>query len=174
MHLKYSEKMSTVLLGFGLLIAWFFARQIEGSGVIAVATMGFAFGNVFLKQKKIVREHLGNINSILEVFLFIIVGVVVGLPLTFDFLLTSLLLFVGYMVLRFIAASLIMRNYNFRDRVEIASFVPKGLATIAAAFALLNFTFFGVVLLVQLLLVFFVYSLVLDTILRITGTYKHR
>jgi len=171
---NYLEKISSFVLAIGLLAAYVVAERIGGNGWAAAATIGFIFGNIFLKQKNNIMRDENLVYSVLEILMFIIVGAVIGLPLTFNFLLYSLALFLIYLLVRFISAQFALKNYDFAEKLEIALFVPKGLATITIAFALLNYSFTGVVTLVQILLSFFVYSLILDTILEKVGVYKHR
>ena len=174
MNRNYLEKISSFVLAIGLLLAYVIAERIGGNGWVAAATIGFIFGNIFLKQKNMIMKDENLVYSALEVLMFIIVGAVVGIPLTSTFLISSLMLFLIYLLVRFISAQFALRSCDFNEKLEIALFVPKGLATVAVAFALLNYSFTGVVSLVQILLAFFVYSLILDTILEKAGVYKHR
>lgn len=168
------DKIGTLVLGVGLLLAFIVAQKIGGNGFAAVATIGFIFGNIFVKQKHTIVKHENMIYSALEVLMFIIAGVVVSIPMSLRFFEFSFGLFLIYLVIRLVVSRIVLRKYDPAERLEIAFFVPKGLATVTVAFALLNFSFSGVVLLVQLLLAFFVYSLVFDTILDKLGLYTHR
>ncbi len=173
-HIRSLERFSSLAVGVAILLAFIVAQQIEGSGLVAVATLGFIFSNIFLRNKNVVETRLHSLYSILEVFIFVLVGLIVGLPLSLSFFRISLGLFVVYLLLRLISAQVTLPRSSVYEKFEIALFVPKGLATIAAAFALLNYTFIGIVLMTQLLLAFFVYSLVFDTILDKAGFYRHR
>ena len=174
MNKDYLEKISSFVLAIGLLLAYVIAERIGGNGWVAAATIGFIFGNIFLKQKNMIMKDENLVYSVLGVLMFIIVGAVVGIPLTATFLVSSLVLFLIYLLVRFVSAQFALRSCDFNEKLEVALFVPKGLATVTVAFALLNYSFFGVVTLVQILLAFFVYSLILDTILEKAGVYKHR
>ena len=171
---KTSEKISSLILAAGLLLAFVLSLQIDGNGLIAVATIGLIFGNVFLKHKKLITKHEHSVYLTIELFVFIFIGVVIGLPAELGFYKLSILLFLLYIVLRFVATNIALRHYDFRERLELSFFVPKGVVTIVLAFALLTYSFTGVVLMTQLLLIFFVYSLVFDTILDKVGFYRHR
>ncbi len=170
----FFEKAAALVLGAGLLLSFVIAQRIGGNGFAAVATIGFIFGNIFVKPKQAIVRQENVIYSALEVLMFIIVGVVVGLPMSFRFFEFSFGLFLIYLIIRYVVSRIVLRKYDSAEKLEIAFFVPKGLATVTVAFALLNYSFGGVVLLVQLLLAFFVYSLVFDTILDKFGFYKHR
>ncbi|MEK6886945.1 MAG: cation:proton antiporter [Nanoarchaeota archaeon] len=171
---NYFEHTAALILGIGLLLSFIIAQRIGGNGYAAVATIGFIFGNIFVKPKQMIVKQENMIYSALEVLMFIIVGVVVSLPRSLRFFEFSFGLFLIYLVIRFAVSRIALRKYDSAEKWEIAFFVPKGLATVTVAFALLNFSFTGVVVLVQLLLMFFVYSLVFDTILSKLGFYKHR
>jgi NhaP-type Na+/H+ and K+/H+ antiporter len=168
------EKFSSFIIGAAVLLAYVVAQHLGGNGIVSVATIGFIFGNVFLKHKSIIRSQENNLYRLLEVLMFIIVGVVVSMPISFDFFRLSFGLFVVYLVIRVLAAVITLKEYDFVEKLEVALFVPKGLTTVTLAFALLNYSFFGVVLLVQLLLSFFLYSMVFDTVLDRFGVYKSR
>jgi NhaP-type Na+/H+ or K+/H+ antiporter len=174
LHVRILEKISSLMFAAAIIVSYLLAKQIDGNGFIAVATMGLVFGNVYLREKASMNKKMYALNSALEIFVFIIAGAVVGLPSEFTFYKLSLGLFVVYLIIRFIAAQIVLKKHDFAERLEVALFVPKGLATVTAAFALLNYFFSGVVLIVQLLLIFFVYSLVLDFVLNKAGVYKSR
>ena len=171
---NYFEKAATLVLGAGLLLSFIVAQKIGGNGFAAVATIGFIFGNIFIKQKQAIVRQENVIYSALEVLIFIVAGIVVGLPKSLRFFEFSFGLFLIYLVIRFAVSRVLLRKYDNAEKLEIAFFVPKGLATVTVAFALLNYSFPGVVLMVQLLLAFFVYSLVFDTVLDKLGFYKNR
>ncbi len=171
---SYFENMSSFIIAAGLLFAYVLAQQIDGNGFVAVATMGVIFGNVFLRNKKLIRKHEDAAYHAIELFVFILMGVLIGLPAKIGFYRLSIILFLAYLLLRFVAASIMLKNYTVDERIEAAFFVPKGVITVVLAFALLNYTFAGIILMTQLLLAFFVYSLILDTVLDKVGFYKHR
>jgi len=171
---KYFEKIASYVLAAGLLLSYVVAQQIGGNGIVAVATVGFIFGNVFLRHKKIIVKQETALYSALEVFMFMIAGIIIGIPLAPKFLLAAFGIFVLYLIVRFVTSWILLKTHNFAERVEIAFFVPKGLATMTAAFALMNYSFMGIALLVQLIMTLFVYSLIFDTILDKFGLYKHR
>lgn len=171
---RYFEKAVSFVVAAALLIAYIVAKNLGGNGLIAIATIGFVFGNVFLKHKEKIYSQSNIVYAILEIFMFILSGVVVGLPMSFAFYRISLGLFVVYLLIRFISANLSLKHYTFPEKSEIALFAPKGLATVTVAFALLNYTFSGVIILIQLMLIFFVYSLIFDTILDKINFYKYR
>lgn len=174
LHSESIEKMASVAVAAALLVAFVFAQHIDGHGLIAAATIGFIFGNIFVRQKSIIAEHLYALYSVLDVFVVLFAGIVVGLPFTSDFYELTLGLFIVYVILRLLASFVSLHGFSIAERMEIALFVPKGLTVAAIAFALLNYTFFGSVILVQVLLAFFVYSLVLDTVLDKVGFFKNR
>ena len=174
LHFKKFERFALIITSVAALVAYTLAQRIDGNGVVAVATLGLIFGNVFIKQKQMINAQVHNAYTALEALLFTIVGATIGIPLTLEFLIVSLSFFVFYLVFRFAAVQFLFKEFDFYQRTEIALFAPKGLATIAIAFALLNYTFAGSGLIVQYLSAVFVYSLIFDTILAKSGVYKHR
>lgn len=171
---KLSEKISSLILAIGVLLAYVLAQQIQGNGLIAVAAIAVIFGNVFLKHKNIIKSHENIAHQAVEVLALVLIGIIIGLPSNLAFYKYSIGLFLIYLILRLIAVGIVLRHYDKGEKLEIAFFVPKGIVTVAIAFALLNYSFTGVVLMTQLLLAFFVYSLVFDTVLDKPRFYRHR
>ena len=122
------------------------AQKIEGSGFTAVATIGIVFANVLFREKSMVRKKVSFLDSIIEFFIFIFAGLVVGLPFSsLDFYKNSFGIFLLYLVIRFASAQVLLtKKYDFAERLEIAFLVPKGLVTVVMAFSLLVFTFSGI------------------------------
>jgi NhaP-type Na+/H+ and K+/H+ antiporter len=174
MHIESLQKAPTLLLTISILCAYLLAQNIGGNGIIAVAMMGFIFGNVFSKYKSVIKLDLERVYSAIEIFVFILVGVVVGINWSLEFFRISLGLFLVFLLLRAIVSLLVLGKHSFREKFETAFFVPKGIATVTVAFALLNYSFFGAIILVQLLLAFFVYSLIFDFILDKFGFFESR
>ncbi|MBN2420833.1 hypothetical protein JXB27_00985 [Candidatus Woesearchaeota archaeon] len=168
------EWMSPLVSAAAILVAYLAALKIDGNGLVAVAVMGFIFANVFIKNRQVLRSKLFKIDSIVEILLLLVIGSVIQIPFTWEFLRLSVGLFLFYLLLRLISASLALWHYSSAERVEIALFVPKGFATVAIAFALLNFSFVGMLELIQLLMAFFVYSLIFDYVLDRMNFYKSR
>lgn len=171
---KRFEDVAPLLTAAAVLIAYLVALQINGNGLVAVATMGFIFANVFITNRQMFRSKLMKLDSIVEVLLLLVIGSVIQLPLTWDFFSLSFGLFLFYLLLRLISAGTTLWHYDAAERIEIAFFVPKGFATVAIAFAMLNFSYVGTVELIQLLMAFFVYSLVFDYVLDRMNFYKSR
>ncbi len=174
LHIKSLSSISYLVVVLALLIAYVFAEMIQGSGLIAVATMGIIFGNVLVKNRYMIDSYFSMLDSVVAVLLFIIVGIVVPLPLSWRFFRISLFMFLIYVIIRMLVAVIVLWRHRLFEKFEMALFVPKGLATVTVAFALLGYSLIGVGILVQLLLAFFVYSLIFDTILDKCGVFTHR
>ncbi|HME87193.1 MAG TPA: cation:proton antiporter [Candidatus Nanoarchaeia archaeon] len=174
LHISSVQKYAGLSLTSFVVIAYLLAQKIGGNGFVSVATMGVIFAHVFFKQKHLIKMDVTKLDSVVELFLFTIAGLVVGLPLSLSFFKISLGLFVVYVALRLISVAASLRSYSFSEKLELGLFVPKGPITVAVAFALLNYEFLGVVSIVQYLMAFFVYSLLLDVILTRIGIYRNR
>jgi NhaP-type Na+/H+ or K+/H+ antiporter len=174
LHFRIMDKLSYVIVAVFVFLAYVLAQRIQGTGLIAVATMALIFGNILLRHKRFIDSFFKLLDYVVEILMFIIVGMVIPFFISWQFFAVSLFLFVIYLLVRISIASITLGRHTLAERFEIALFIPKGLATITAAFALLNYDFIGSGLLVSILVAFFVYSLVFDTVLDKLGVYTHR
>jgi NhaP-type Na+/H+ or K+/H+ antiporter len=113
------------------------ADNLGGSGVLAVATLGIIFGNVRIKHKDELTDFSFGLSSILEILVFILIGVLVGntLQLNAGLFLNAFLIFLALLVARFLAAQIALRGeYDFADRLVVSLMMPKGIAAAVLLF----------------------------------------
>jgi len=134
---RYSPIYSPLAVIVAAMITYVLSENLGGHGVIAVATLGVFFGNVYLKQNKL---GLFSVDSVLTkalmIFVFILVGITVKIPLSVDFFVTSIVLFGAYLLIRFIAVSLCFRELDFRTNLFMSLVCPKGISTAVVVFIL--------------------------------------
>ncbi|MDO8740639.1 MAG: cation:proton antiporter [Candidatus Woesearchaeota archaeon] len=158
----YSEKLSPLALIVAALLAYALAENLKGNGVLAVTTLGLIFGNVYIKEKATLREFSGILSNALEVLVFILIGFIVDVPLTKEFFIKSISIFVIYLLVRFFAVQICLKQYGLREKIFMTLVSPKGIAVAAIIFAFA--TFQGFERMLDFTLAIMVYTLLVSTI----------
>jgi len=173
---RYSPIYSPLAVLVSAMLTYVLAENLGGNGVLAVTTLGIFFGNVALKDKK-PKLRLLSVESVLTkalfIFVFILVGMTIKIPLTLDFFIRSLVLFVSFLLIRFIAVSFCFRGeeYTFGKKLFMTFVSPKGIstATVVFIFAIYNMpgtAYFipGISIVLDLTLVFILFSIILSSV----------
>jgi len=170
----YSEQFSPVGIITAALLAYVTAEQLKGNGVLAVATLGLLFGNVYVKEKPRLQEFSYMLSNALEILVFVLVGVMVKIPFTASFIFKSLFLFALLVLSRVAAVFVCLKDskYPFKEKLFISLNMPKGIAVAVVAF---TFSLSGhpqMSIILNLVLAFMIYSLVLATVVeRLSGLF---
>jgi len=167
MKRKYSETLSPLTIITSALITYILAENLGGNGVLAVTTMGLFFGNVYVTHKVQLKEVSAFFANSLEILVFILVGLIIRIPFNYIFILKSIMLFVIYLIIRYIAVlvSLKKLNYSFKERLFMTFNVQKGIAVAVVAFTLTTLHIEGIQTILHLTLLFMLYSIILSTII---------
>jgi len=166
MKKKYSETLSPLAIITFALLTYILAENLGGNGVLAVTTMGLFFGNMYVTHKLQLREVSAFFANSLEILVFILVGLIIKVPLSYVFILKSLILFVIYLVIRYIAIALSFRKFkfNFKEMMFMTFNVQKGIAVAVVAFTLTTLNITGMETILHLTLLFMLYSIILSTV----------
>jgi cell volume regulation protein A len=166
MRKRYSPTLSPLALIAAAILTYTVAEHLGGNGVLAVTTMGLFFGNVFIEHKRKLQEFSETFSLILEILVFVLVGIIVKIPLTVNFLLASGLLFAVFLLVRYFSVVLSFpKEFGFREKLFMTLNVPKGIATAVIAFTLATYTVPGMKLILDLIIAFIIYSMVLSTLI---------
>ncbi len=166
MRRKYSEKYSPIAIVVIALLTYILAENLGGNGVLAVAVLGLIFGNFHLKERAAVKTFETVFTDFLQILVFLLIGLMIKIPLTKDFLLSSFSIFFIFMLIRWFAVVIFSakEKYTFREKLFLTLHVPKGIATAVVAFSLISYTLVGIKEILDLILAFILYSVVLATI----------
>jgi len=166
MRKQYSETLSPLALITAALLTYIIAENLKGNGVLAVTVMGVFFGNLYIKEKEHLIEFSSLFANALEILVFVLVGLVIKAPFTISYLWRALVLFIIYLILRYIAIAFAMRNYNysFKHKIFMALNVQKGIATAVVVLALSTLGIPELKSVVDLSLMFMIYSIILSTV----------
>ncbi|MGB9748801.1 MAG: cation:proton antiporter [Candidatus Woesearchaeota archaeon] len=162
MRKYYSENISPIALVVGVLTTYVLAEQLKGSGVLAVVVLGIFFGNIHVKKKPVLQEFSSLISGSIEIIVFLLFGYLATFPNKTNLIITSLLIYVVSIILRFMSVTISLSHYPLRDRIFASLATPKGISFVAvtitfSAYNILPEEFFG------FLFLFFVYSIIIST-----------
>lgn len=173
MQKRYSPLYSPLAVIIASLLAYVLAENLHGNGVLAVITLGIFFGNVSVKEKVDVLSVESVLTKAFFIFVFILLGLTIKLPLTFEFFVRSLLLFAAYLIIRYIAVMFSFKKGTFKPKelLFIALNAPKGISTAAVVFLLAIYNtpgtvYFipGISIVLDVTLAFILYSIILSTV----------
>ncbi len=166
MRTQYSESLSPLALITTALVTYILAENLKGNGVLAVTTLGLFFGNIYVKEKESLHEFSYIFANSLEILVFVLVGIMIKIPLDFSFFAKSVMLFIIYLVIRYMAVQMCFSklNYSFKEKLFMSLNVPKGIAVTVVVFILATFEIEGIQPILNLILIFIIYSIILSTI----------
>ena len=166
MRERYSEKYSPIAMTIMALLTYIVAENLGGNGVLSVTTLGLLFGNFRFKEKVGIKTFGTAFANLLEILVFILIGLVIKIPLTKDFLLSSLYLFFVYILIRYVSVMVFARKekFTFKEKLFMTFNIPKGIAVAVVAFILATYTAIEIKILLDLILAFILYSIILSTI----------
>lgn len=165
MRKYYSEQLSPLAIIVSALLTYILAEWIGGNGVLAVTALGLVFGSVYIKQKVFLMEFSSIFSSSLQIFVFVLVGFIIALPPTPDFLIKSSALFAVYVLVRFLAVHIsFTTRYNLKEKLFMSFTMPKGIAVAVVVFSLAGYNLEGLANMLHFMLVFILYSILLASI----------
>jgi len=166
MRKVYSVVLSPLAVITSALLAYIIAENLDGNGVLAVTAMGLLFGNVYLKQKFQLKEFASVFSNSLEILVFVLIGIVIAIPFTTDFLIKSMALFLIYLLIRFFSIIFSLRgmNFTFKEKIFMSLNVQKGIAVAVVVFSLATLGIEGIGIILNLSLAFMLYSIVLSSV----------
>lgn len=160
----YAEVYSPLAVIVAALLAYVLAQNLGGSGVLSVTALGLFFGNAYVKEKITILGVESVLAKALYILVFILAGLVIKIPLTREFLITSGVLFGIYCAVRFLAVFVSTRSTNVHDLVYMTLATPKGITTTAVLFTLATLNIPGIETLLSMTFAFILYSIIISAI----------
>jgi cell volume regulation protein A len=138
---KFSKTYTPLTITVSALLAFVLAENIGGSGVLAVTTLGIFVGNIYAKDK--ISEIL-TLESLLAkslyILVFVLIGFIIKIPLKAEFFTSAGILFLIYVVIRWLSVGLVIRQkeegFSFKEKLFMTLNMPKGIAVAVVAFTL--------------------------------------
>jgi len=170
---KYSPIYSPLAVIVGAMITYVLSENLGGDGVLAVTTLGVFFSNVALKEKISLLSIESILTKALFIFVFILVGMTIRIPVNIDFFIRAIGLLIAYILIRFIAVTLCFQGpeHTFKSNLFMALVCPKGISTstLVFLFAIYNVpgtSYFipGVSIILDFVLIFILLSILLSSL----------
>jgi NhaP-type Na+/H+ or K+/H+ antiporter len=161
----YSDTLSPLSIIAAALLSYILAENLGGNGVLGVMSAGLIFGNLHIKQKVELQEFAGLFATFLEILVFVLVGVIVKVPLTTWFFISSITLFGLYLIIRYFAIQISFKEtFNLKEKIFLTLITPKGIAVATIVFSFTTITLDGMTQLLNLIMIFMIYSILVSTI----------
>ncbi len=140
----YNAALSPTALLTAALLSYVLAENLQGDGVIAVATLGFSFANIAVKNKESLQEFNFMLSGILEILVFVLVGMIININTSPVFLLKAMSLFIIGIIIRGLTINIVLDPEEFtkRERWFMILNMPKGL-TVAVVILTLGVSVIG-------------------------------
>ena len=172
MRKVYSQTYSPIALITAALLAYSAAENLEGSGVLAVATLGLFFGTMYVKEKESLQEFSSMLGETLVILVFVLVGMLIEISWSPLFMLKAFLLFLLLILTRSAAIFISLRNDHFsiKEKIFMALSMPKGIAVAVVVFSLSVFPLPEVYqplmnTVLQLAILIMIYSLICSSVI---------
>lgn len=164
MRKYYSETLSPVAIIAAAILTYMIAESLQGNGVLAVATLGVMFGNTYVKHRGELMEFSSILALSLEILVFMLVGLLVVFDFSLIFFVKSIVLFGIAVLARYVAVLITLHGSDYapREKAFMALNLPKGIAVAVVTLTLfvLDTSFQS---LVTLMILFLLYSLILSS-----------
>ena len=172
----FNEKFSPLILLTAALLTYVLAENLGGNGVLAVTVMGLFFGNYYIKQNDDMYSFSTLFGNILMILVFMLVGIGMKInTISKDFFVNSLILFGIYLIIRLLCVYISFSddNYNFKEKLFMTVNMPKGIAVATVAFALAAHiaAYPEMTVILDLIVLFILYSIFLSTLFIRFGDY---
>ena len=169
----YSEKFSPLVLLSAALLAYILAENLRtagdsagGNGILAVAALGLFWSLSGVRQKQGFTAFFSLMSSAIEIVVCVLIGLVIDIPLSMAFLLSSLGLFGIYLLVRYLSLQLLFgREYGLKQKIFMACSAPKGASVVVMALMMAaSATMPGTEAITGLVLAFIIYSIVMASV----------
>ena len=164
----YSATLSPLAFIVVALLSYAGAELLGGNGVLSVTAAGLLFGNLYrIKHMKTLLKFGEIFSEVFEILVFVLVGTIIKIPWTKEFLFPATLLFIVYLIFRFLSVevSFIKSDYTLKEKLYMTLNIPKGIAVAVVVFTLATRTIAGIKPILDLILLFLIYTIILSTII---------
>ncbi len=164
MKKAYMGDLSHLALITAAIITYVASERIGGNGVLAITAFGLIFGNLKMHHKIELENFASIFSYTLEILVFILMGTF--LVIKPEYILKGTILFLIYIPIRFVSVMLSFPKFKLREKIFMSLNVPKGIDVAIIVLLLLSQfkTIEGIGLVVNLSLLFILYSIVLSTV----------
>lgn len=164
----YRSLISPIAVIASALVSYTLAEMIGGSGVLGVTAFGIVFGSAVLNEKAEINSFTAKFTNFLKIVMFLLLGLIIQIPLSLGFIVKSLILFVIYLFIRYLAVEVAMHGSDLtnKEKIFMSLNISKGVA-VAVMIFLLSSKFGdiqGMSTILDLSLLFVLYSIITSSI----------
>src|SRR3989338_197250 len=171
-HVFSASRYSAPALLCSSILSYILAELVGGVGIIGVIAFGIFFGNVYFKDDFSLLGFPSVFGKFLYIVLFGLMGIIIPVSFTLEFVGLSFLLFFVHILSRLVAVLMVRRSFHFSlwEVFFVACTAPKGGAFASVIFALAIFSKSGVAtipgldVLLPFAVALFAYSLIFSMI----------
>ena len=163
MRKKYSENLSPIVILASALISYSLAENLGGNGILSVTSLAVVYSISTLKEKTNLGKFTSVFAMLLRIIVFILLGLVIRIPLETNFIFKTIVLFLIYLIIRFIVVKISFRELPFKNIMFMSLNAPKGVATAVVIFILSGLDIQGISTIINLSFAFVIYSVFLET-----------
>lgn len=166
---SYSHVLSPIVIIASALVTYTLSEQIGGSGILAVTSLGIIYGIMSIKHKETLQDFSETFTNFLKIMVFILLGLLIKIPFQdVNFLVKSGILFLVYVLIRFVSVGLAFRDsgLGLKHKIFMGMNMAKGVAVAVVAFILISQLEEVPVLkpMIDLSFLFILYSIVLASV----------
>jgi cell volume regulation protein A len=169
----YQELLSPLIVIATALLTYTLSENIGGNGILAVTTFGIVFGVMTVRDKDEIQHFSSIFTNFLKIVVFILLGLVIKIPLDVNFLIKSLVLFLLYLLVRYLAVSIVFYRVNvkLKEKIFMTLNSAKGVAVATMIFFLGSYNLQGLDNIIDLSFLFLLYTIILSSI---TARFSHK
>jgi len=162
----YSKMYSPLAIVLGALLAYVLAEGLGGNGVLSVTTLGLFVGNISFREKMDLLTLESVLARALYILVFVLIGSIIKVPFTSEFLLKSFVVFLAYLAARYFAVALCLRRDGLSERNKwfMALVSPKGIAVVVVAIVFSGYNLPELKIVLDMAFMFVVYSIVVSSV----------
>lgn len=162
----YSKTISPILIIGVVLGAYAIAEKLGGNGVLAVTVLGLVYGFSKIKEKVGITTFNKDFTSFLRIMVFILLGFIIMIPPSWQFIVKSLVLFFIYVLVRYFSLYLSFYGSGItsKERWFMTLNISKGVAVVVVVLIMSTFNIPGLETILNLTMAFILYSIITATI----------
>jgi NhaP-type Na+/H+ or K+/H+ antiporter len=141
--------------------------------VLAVTTLGLLFGMMEIREKPQLNNFIAIFTNFLKIVMFVLLGLLINLSFSYIFIIKSIILFILYLGVRYLAVHITFLGYNmpFKEKIFMSFNIAKGVPVAVVAFILASLLNAELAYIIDLTFLFIFYSIVVNSIA--IGFFKH-
>jgi len=162
----YSKTISPLLIIGVVLGTYAIAENLGGNGVLAVTVLGLVYGLSKIKEKVGITTFNRDFTSFLRIIVFILLGFIIIIPSSVEFIVKSIMLFAVYIFIRYFSLYLSFYGSDItpKEKWFMALNISKGVAVVVVILILSTVNIPNIEKILSLTMLFIIYSIITATI----------